>query len=204
MKDFKYKFTDEYKEIAGMQVTQIKKDKEFYLKMSSSEYEVIKSYIKRPNRILELGCGLGRFSIFLNSQLEHNPEFLLADFSKISEKVKYGWNPKESFYNDLELTSQFCRENNLHNFSIVDLAEDNLKNLSDIDLVISMLSVGFHYPIESYMPTLLDITSDNAIMIFGVRSGIYDVSDFENSFAHITLLENNLVDTKEDLLILRK
>jgi hypothetical protein len=204
VKDFKYKFSDKYKEIAGMQVTQIKKDEEFYLKMSSSEFQIMKPYLNSPKKILELGCGLGRFSIFLNSQLEDSPHFTLADFSKISKDIKYGWNPKESVYNDLNLTKEFCIDNGLQNLSLLDLEKESLEDLEDIDLVISVLSVGFHYPIESYMSTLLNITSDDATMIFGVRSGIYDISDFKESFSNIELAKNPLVDTKEDLLILRK
>lgn len=203
MKDFKYLFKDKYREIAGLQVTQIRENEDFYLSMSKAEFKIMKPYIGQPKKILELGCGLGRYSVFLNSQLEQSPHFIMADFSHISKKIKYGWNPEESKYNNLELTKDFCNDNGLSNFTIFDLALEDLENLEDIDLVISVLSVGFHYPIELYINKLMKITSPKATMIFGVRSGIYDISDFPE-FSEQILLDNPLVDTKEDILILRK
>lgn len=204
MKDFEYKFSDKYKEIAGMQVTQIKDNQDFYLEMSASEYKVIEHYIQSPKRVLELGCGLGRFSIFLNSQLDTGPEFFLADYSKISERVKYGWNPADSFYNNLDLTKEFCNLNGLSNLSIIDLEKESVSSLSDIDLVMSFLSVGFHYPIEQYMDHLLDITTDDATFIFGIRKGKYNEDSFSDSFKSSIVIENSSVYTKEEILILQK
>jgi hypothetical protein len=66
MKNFQYKFDPKFEEILGLQVTQSKKDKDFYFNMSESEYSLAAPYIDNPKRILELGCGLGRFSIFLS------------------------------------------------------------------------------------------------------------------------------------------
>ena len=75
---------------------------------------------------------------------------------------------------------------------------------SNIDLVVSVLSVGFHYPIEDYIEVLKDITTKNAILVFGVRRGVYSVDSFKGQFENIALLKNLFVDTKEDILILEK
>ena len=199
---FKFNISDEFRYFAGRQITQVKVDPDFYLKMSVSEYEAIKDHIGMPKKILELGCGLGRMSIYLNHMLDHDPHFILADVTKESQKIKYGWNPEDSYYNSLELTGKFAELHGLNNFETHNLLTEDLNQYKNIDLVMSYLSVGFHYPIDDYISTLLNITSDNCTMIFGVRRGKYNIGDYEKYFSNI-FVEKNTVDTKEDLLILK-
>ena len=200
---FKFNIKKNFSYLAKKQITQLRVDPDFYLKMSKSEYKAIRAYIERPNKILELGCGLGRMSIFLNHKLTgYNPHFILADVSKESSNTKYGWNPKGSYYNDLELTADFAKQHGLDNFVTFDLLSDDLSSLKDVDLVMSFLSVGFHYPIDQYLKTLLDITSNNCTMIFGVRKGKYNTSDYLKYFKNI-YIEKNSVRSKEDILILK-
>ena len=154
----KFKIDDEFKYFASKQITQINVDPDFYTKMSISEYNAISKHIENPKKILELGCGLGRMSIFLNSMLKNNAHYILADVSELSQNIKYGWDPKESYYNDLDLTSLFAKKHGLENFETFNLLSQNLNKFENIDLVMSFLSVGFHYPISEYLDTLLNIT----------------------------------------------
>ena len=198
----KFKIDDEFKYFASKQITQINVDPDFYTKMSISEYNAISKHIENPKKILELGCGLGRMSIFLNSMLKNNAHYILADVSELSQNIKYGWDPKESYYNDLDLTSLFAKKHDLENFETFNLLSQNLNKFENIDLVMSFLSVGFHYPISEYLDTLLNITSNDATMIFGVRKGAVNLKDFKKYFNKI-IIEKNTVDSKEELLILK-
>jgi len=197
------KFNKETLDIAKLQVTQLKNDDiDFYDKLSDHEYEIFKNYIDKPKRILELGCGLGRMSIYLSKQLDYNAEFILADYDNISEKIKYGWNPGKSLYNKLDLTTKFCLMNNLVNFETFDLSKHDISKLKDIDLVISVMSVGFHYPIEQYMKKLLKIC--NGDMIFGIRKrkSIYNKESFSKYFETIIIKEVDF-KIKESIMILK-
>lgn len=199
---FEFKITDEFLHFAKKQITQVNVDTDFYLKMSISEFNAIKNYLKKPQKVLELGCGLGRMSIFLNSQLdEPKPYFILADVNKESSSIKYGWNPKESYYNSLDLTARFAQLHDLTNFETFDLLNQDLSSLSEIDLVMSYLSVGFHYPIEDYLEKLFEVTTDDCQMIFGIRKGKYNPKDFEKYFKSVNLVKNS-IETKEEILIL--
>jgi len=191
-------------EVAKLQVSQLRKEPDFYDKLSGAEYNAFRCFIDKPNKILELGCGLGRMSVYLSKQFEHEPEFILADYDEISEKLRYGWNPGDIRYNKLEETRQFCIDNGLKRFELFNLAERDIIELKDIDLVISVMAVGFHYPIEQYMDKLIDITTDDVVMIFGIRryKDIYDINSFEDYFrVRITTLID--LDIKECMLILR-
>jgi len=196
-------FSEECVRYANAQVTQSADDLSYFEKLSNSEYNAIKNCIDNPRRILDLGCGLGRMSVFLNSKLKNKAKYFLADSSQEVEKVKYGWNPKPAFYNDLSLTKTFCEMNNLSNFQIIDLKYGNLLDLKDIDLVMSFMSVGFHYPIEDYLEDLLKITSSDCIMIFGIRENKYTEDEFKTFFNSVEI-QNNEIGVKEKLLILKE
>ena len=201
----KFKFPKDSFDIARKQVTQIEKDSDFYETMSESEYKTIATRIKQPKKILELGCGLGRMSVFLNWMLrDDKAQYILADSTpdRIPEKVRYGWDPDSGFYNDLAETFDFCRLNGLNNFETFDLKEHKLEKLSNIDLVMSFLSVGFHYPIEMYMDTLYEITSPSCMMVFGVRRGKYNIESFKHMFSDVDIIEQPGIDTREDILIM--
>lgn len=206
--DFKFNITEEYVSLVDLHVTQTKKEGDAYLNMTESEYELFKDFVKSPLNILDLGCGLGRMSIYLHAKLQ-NPStcYTLADTSYYSTDIKTGWNPKDSYYNDLSLTEKFARNHGLTNFKTFDIRHSKLTTLENIDLVMSFLSVGFHNKIESYMDDLLKITTKNCVMIFGVRRNRYSEDSFKEQFKETFLFENKFIvagkRTKEDVLVLR-
>lgn len=198
---------DKFKKIIMMQVTNTPKDRlSFYTTLSESEYQVIKDYLTPyPKKILELGCGLGRMSIFLNKKHPSDSKYYLADASIVTtidpKKDRYGWDPG-TWYNDLELTKQFCENNDLVNFEVIDLAVPSLTSLRDIDFVFSVLSVGFHYPIEQYLDELKLIMKPDGLLIFGVRKGMYDNSPILEKFKWFEFRETK-DESKEKFLILK-
>jgi len=198
--------TDKFNDYINYQVTTAVDNKEQYTKLSEIEYEVISQYIDPyPKRILELGCGLGRMSIFLNKKHPSNSKYHLADMSCITptptKSSRYGWDPG-TWYNDLELTKEFCEINGLVNFEIIDLATGSITLLRDIDFIFSVMSVGFHYPIEQYMDILKLVAKPDALIIFGVRKGFYENKIFLNQFKSVEFKDMK-EDSKERFLILK-
>jgi len=197
-----YTFNDKFEELIKLQITTTVKDMSFYTALSEDEYSVIDNYLSPyPKKVLELWCGLGRMSICLNKKNPGDTRYYLADSSKIMPE-KYGWNPGNVWYNDLNLTKEFCDLNGLKNFKIIDLLKEDLSKLKNIDLVCSFMAVGFHYPIENYLTVLKQIMSKDGLMVFGVRKGVYENSEmlsnfYSNSFHDIP---NN---SKERILVLK-
>ena len=89
-------FPEESEFFVNAQITAMPVNNKFYYNLSISEYSAIEKYIKKPKIILDLGCGLGRMSIFLNWKLQ-DPDihYILADgtCNEKPTKIKYGWNP---------------------------------------------------------------------------------------------------------------
>jgi len=149
-----------------------------YLRASIDEYEQLKDEIGNPKKILDLGCGIGRSSIFFKNMLNMDTKFYLADFDQ-NEYYKdgrrnefLGYHNKPIPFNELEVTRRFCISNGLENLGLVDLATDNIKELSGIDLVYSFHAVGYHWSIEDAVRVygLENITTNAAKFIFGVRN----------------------------------
>ena len=207
--DFRFDISGKFKKMANWHVSQTVKSEDAYLKMSISEYELFKNFVGSPKKILELGCGLGRMSVFLNSKLQDpSIHFILADTTRIvNNRPRFGWDHGEDFYNDLSLTKEFAENHGLFNFDIFDVKKQNIKVLKDIDFIISFLAIGFHSQIEYYIDDLMQISTDNCVMVFGVRKNKYSEDSFKEYFNEGYLFENDFTidgkETKENILILK-
>lgn len=199
-----FQINDKYAELMKWHVSQDRRDS--YRLMCESEWGVVGDHIKSPKRVLDLGCGLGRMSIYVNWMLKDTSIYwILADSTcATSSRPKFGWNPPgERFYSNLEWTKAFAQDNGLSNFEIFDLVEQDLGSLKDVDLVMSFLSVGFHYPIDGYIETLLGITTEDCVMIFGVRQGRDEHKKIAKYFNKSRLLkQGGTINTREDILVL--
>lgn len=167
--------------ISGLQ------DGDRYLKVSKDELNHLKDEIGAPNIVLDIGCGLGRSSIYFKNSLKlFNTKFYLADFSSkkweslyndlISRKLRQvGYFPNNEIlpFTDLNMTKLLCDSNNLTNYEIINLKTPMIYNLRDIDLVYSFNAIGYHLPININIKKyhLMDTTTEDAKFIFGIRKG---------------------------------
>ena len=199
----------EHEKYAGWQVSQGLKDPTFWDRHSHAEFKAVKRFLsKPPQRILDLGCGLGRVATYFSKCYSSPPtQYYLADSNGATPT--WGWDAPTGFYNDLKLTEEYVQQQGLKQYEIVDLSTNKLETLKDIDLVVSFLAVGFHYPIETYMPILQNIISKHAVLAFGVRRNKYNLHSFSKLFpySHMTALRTLTTDgkrTHEDVLILTR
>ena len=117
------------------------------------ELNIIKNYLpNNATNIMDVGCGLGIINIFLNQFYKNRPNFYLLDKNRIDKKIKYGFNKIYESYNDLIETKNLLNNNSidLERLNIFDV-EKEIKINTEIDLVISLKSMGYHYPIENYL-----------------------------------------------------
>jgi len=137
------------------------------------EYESLKDEIleNSPKKIVDLGCGSGRSSFFffmnLKKQLPRDATFMLADYDRVADgyDITKSFFAKENFdgaqgymkddkfilpYNDFNvaklLKNIFCPTMNME---ILNLDENKIQNLSQLDIVYSFASIGYHYSIAT-------------------------------------------------------
>jgi len=176
MDSYKFKNTDSVKKYIFEQIWEIKNafnyDINKYSEISEIENNYLMPFINQNtniNNILDLGCGLGRCGVYLYNTInkDHKIKFYFCD-SDTGAKGD-GGTKQGNDYNSLDMTNLFIKSNNLINYEVIDFNKQNLSTLPKLDIVLSMYSVGLHYPIEIYLNDLLKVIDNNTIMIFGVR-----------------------------------
>ena len=154
------------------------------------EFETFKNYI--PNsaeNIMDIGCGLGIINIYLNEFFEKKPVFFLLDKNRVDRKIKYGFSSNYESYNDLNETKNILLNNNI---------DTNCINLFDVekqflitkkmDLVISLKSMGYHYPINTYIELLRNCCTKDTVFIFDIGDNQYDENYLKTIFEDIKII----------------
>ena len=163
---------------------------ESYHNIMLNEFSTIEKFInKEDNLFLSIGGGLGGLELIINEKFDNrNYHFIERNF--ISKKVKYGWGgmTNSEAYNDLNLQKNFLETNGLKNeqINIYDYDKDDLPNIK-FDLVISLLSLDYHYDFDIYINYLKKISKPNTKIIFDtIRS-----DHFKSIFKNVEIIKTN-------------
>ena len=150
-----------------------------------NEFETIEKYLPlNINNVLDIGCGLGIINIFFNKRYKNNLKFFMLDKDKIDISIKYGFNEHYESYNDLRETKNLLIKNNINEEQIViQNVESEIYIIDKIDLVISLKSMGYHYPLEKYLNLFKKNCHKNTVFIFDVTTGKYNKDDIRKFFS---------------------
>ena len=152
-----------------------------YLQNKRNTFNLIDGYLKKPpQRILDIGCGLARESEFF--QKKYNTELYLldGDFSETEDRsrdVKFGNVDTFKFYSKIDDLKKSWDERQMH-YTFIDANNISIPREIKFDLVYSILSCGFHYPIDAYTDLIRKHTTKNSTIIMDIRSStLADISD---------------------------
>jgi len=142
--------------------------KEYY-KIMLSEFLTIKQFINSNDKsFLSIGAGIGGLEAIINQNLRDNNYFFI-ERNYVSKKVKYGWGGmiNNEAYNDLELQKSFLEMNNMNKdqINIFDYDKDKLPE-KKFDVIISLLSLDYHYDFDIYSNYLKKVSNSNTKIIF--------------------------------------
>ena len=154
------------------------------------EFETFKKYI--PNsaeNIMDIGCGLGIINIYLNEFFEKKPVFFLLDKNRVDRKIKYGFSSNYESYNDLNETKNILLNNNIdtNRINLFDVEKQFLIT-KKMDLVISLKSMGYHYPINTYIELLRNCCTKNTVFIFDIGDNQYDENYLKKIFDDVKII----------------
>lgn len=113
---------------------------------------------ERAERILDIGCGMAGIDVHLSDHYGHNVEIVLADKEGVSPTILGGFAKSGdwfSHYHDFAAALELLGVNGvpLANVRTVDLLQESMPD-EPVDVAISLLSWGFHYPIADYRPNV--------------------------------------------------
>jgi hypothetical protein len=165
-----------------LQVTQYDGDPRTVWQLCKDETSLYWDVLERwhPDEITDIGCGLGRVSVFLNQHW--SASFLLLDSSGChdafaADSLIGGWHgDAHVWHNDIAATSAFCNANGL-NAQVMDMGRafpvPPIKRRESCRMAISMLAMGFHFSADAYLDWLR--TCD--VIVLGIRRGLYTLDN---------------------------
>ena len=161
------------------------------------EYNIVKNYLPfHPKRILDIGCGVAGIDIMLHKHYittTDHPHFYLLDKSETNSKVYYGIEKEAAYYNSLSIAKQLLivngvMESHIHTQEVTGAP---MFPGTQFDLIISLISWGFHYPISTYLDDVYDNLSSGGTLIVDVRKGTEGETQLEKRFGLIkTIFES--------------
>jgi SAM-dependent methyltransferase len=158
----------------------------------SREYLSIRDSLpKTCSSILDIGCGVAGIDVLLNNHYEGKPTFYLLDKTKIEKSVFYDFKHRGAFYNSLDIAKEMLIQNGISERSVHCLEATDANEIDihrKVDLVISLISWGFHYPIETYLERVYDILIEGGSLILDVRKGTNGIEELNNKFGRVDVV----------------
>jgi hypothetical protein len=158
-----------------------------YEKSMRDIYYTMSNYLpKKATRSLDIGAGFGGINFFIYKHYEENIDIWLLDKDGMSDTWSVGMHDTVddfSFYNNFDHSTTSLRESGVDekNIYTVNIEKDNFPVNHKFDLIISLLSYGFHYPVSTYLNEVQQSLSVNGVLILDLRSGTYNIKEIEDS-----------------------
>jgi SAM-dependent methyltransferase len=161
--------------------------KERFNELIFHEYEQIAPYLaQRVDEVLDIGCGLGAIDVLLERHYHGRVQgYYLVDKTQTEDRVCYGFQDRNEFYNSLVATKQLLMANRLDQSKlhlIEATGSGDLPIEGKVDLCVSLVSWGFHYPVRTYLASVKRLLRKGGTLILDVRKGTGEESQLEQSF----------------------
>jgi len=156
----------------------------------AQEYARIKEHLpSRAFRILDIGCGVAGIDVFLNRHYEtSHPEFFLIDRSETAARVYYDFKQSGAFYNSLDVAVDLMSSNGvpLERIHVQEADQGRVMfPAPSYDLIISLISWGFHYPVSAYLDAVRERLSRDGVLILDIRRDSGGVEAIEEAFGDV-------------------
>ena len=148
-------------DLIALQRTNIKSTD--YLNTILKEYKQLKHFLPRKiNSVLDIGCGIGGIDIFLFR--DYGSKITFLDRDGVDKQIVYGYNQTSNKYNLLSETKRFVEMHGVYGAKYINIDQEQFPS-QKYDLTISLLAMGYHFPIDTYRP-------NTKYMIVDIRDGL--------------------------------
>ena len=167
---------------------------ELYYGSCEADFESIKKALPKRTagevNILDIGAGLGGIDILLHNYYfltGAEPHIYVLDKTETADKIKYGYSNSPSAYNNLDLTRDFFEMNGIEPGRC--LFTEKFPEPVKFDLIISLISCGFHYSISQYISFIQRSIHPKTIVIFDIRKFSGQFDSLHNVFGWVNCLK---------------
>ncbi len=129
----------------------------------------------KPRRIADIGCGYAFFDLFAHAAFDC--DLLLVDIEQ-NERRHFGFEQEAAGYASLDRARGFLTANGVARDRIAtwNPQTEDLPEADRISVAVSLLSCGFHYPVDMYMPFFRLGVHKHGAIILDLRAGQYGKS----------------------------
>lgn len=154
------------------------------------EYSTIKPYLpQRLSSVLDIGSGVAAIDALISDHYGNNVDVFLIDKTMVDKNVYYKLEKRGSFYNSLSVAKELLDLNGVKSVHLQEATDDNRINFNyEFDLIISLISWGFHYPIETYLSQAYQKLKSNGILIVDVRKNTLGENEIKKQFGNIQII----------------
>ncbi len=157
------------------------------------EYKILQPHLPdHSHAILDIGCGVAGIDVLLYQHYQkknQSPDIYLLDKTEMPKMVYYGLEQNGCYYNSLALAKEMLVVNGAdpkHIFLQEDRDDHVIDFKTEFDLVISLISWGFHYPIRTYLDQVYTLLALGGMLILDVRKGTEE--EIKQKFGNATII----------------
>lgn len=140
-----------------------------------ADYQALRPVLAElaPGRIADIGCGYGFFDLFAARDL--GCDLLLIDLES-NDHRHFGFQDEGASYASLAVAKALLTGNGVAAKRITRLNPRDTKPeaAGPVDLAVSFLSCGFHYPVDSYLPFIDQAVTPDGAVILDLRRATAD------------------------------
>ena len=156
-----------------------------------NEFLTLEKFIhSNDSFVLSIGSGLGGLEIIINKKFK-NKNYFFIERNYVSKKVQYGWGGMTNVeaYNNLKLQKNFLLMNDMYEnqINIFDYDKDLLPE-KKFDIIISLLSLDYHYDFDLYSDYLMKVSKPTTKIIFDTIRAEY----FKKIFKNVEIIKSDI------------
>lgn len=154
------------------------------------DYESLRAFLpERATALCDVGCGVAGIDVLLFHHYG-GPDDLqvhLVDKTATSELVTYGYKGDGEFYNSLELAAETLAANGVppRQVHTHEAGTDGRLPAGPFDLVVSLISWGFHYPVATYLDAAHEALTPGGRVVLDVRQGTGGEEEVRRKFGNL-------------------
>lgn len=144
------------------------------VRLFSDEFEKLQPILDSiPNKsIADIGCGYGIFDLFMFRA--YGSDLVLIDLEE-NDRRHFGFSDEGSAYSKLAVAVEFLKMNGVAKKSISKLnpAKDDVMSIEPVDIAVSFLACGFHFPIDVYLEFFESKVKPGGHLFLDLRRGSF-------------------------------
>ncbi len=145
-----------------------------YVALMRREYAILAQALPpQATHLLDVGCGIAGIDALLYQHYRRDRalRFSLLDRTQIDSRLRYGFAGRADFYNSLEVARELLIANQVsaERIRLIPARDDYTIPTQDVDLALSLRAWGFHFPVETYLPAVMNALRPGGWLIIDVR-----------------------------------